>query len=82
MAWYQSERKVRNFFSNLVLLAAVLVTWFYTLYAGTVVSQRYLNKLDLSDYYRDQRVPKFWRTAKDEDEQDEFIPSKLDDSDW
>jgi hypothetical protein len=68
MAWYESERKVKNFVSNLLLLAVVLVAWFYTIYAGTVVSQRYLYKLDLSDYYMDQRVPKFWRTTKDNTE--------------
>jgi len=65
-----SRRKNNDLIANAILLAATLIAWFYAIYAGAVVSKRYLDRLDLSDYYLDQRVPKFWRTTSDEGEID------------
>ena len=34
---------------NFILLAVVLICWFYVLYAGRVATLRYLEKLDFSE---------------------------------
>jgi hypothetical protein len=44
-----SKQKLVDFLSNAILLCVVLLCWFYVLYAGRVVTERYLEKVDFSE---------------------------------
>lgn len=53
--WYYSDRKVKELLLNLLCLLVVLVSWFYVIRAGKVLSERYLDRVDLSQFYREER---------------------------
>ena len=44
-----SRAKCVELVGDLILLAVVLICWFYVLYAGRVATLRYLEKLDFSE---------------------------------
>ena len=44
-----SRTKCVELVGDLILLAVVLICWFYVLYAGRVATLRYLEKLDFSE---------------------------------
>ena len=44
-----SRAKCVELAGDLILLAVVLICWFYVLYAGRVATLRYLEKLDFSE---------------------------------
>ena len=46
-----SDKQIGYYFVNCLLLAAVVLSWTYTILAGKVVSQKYLDGLDLSLFY-------------------------------
>ncbi len=56
MTWLDSNRKVKELLSNFVLLAIVVVSWTYVVIAGRFVSRRYLQNIDLSEYYREEHM--------------------------
>lgn len=47
---FSSDRKSKELVLNLILAALVLVAWGYVIAAGRVVSERYLSRLDLSQF--------------------------------
>ena len=54
-----SERKTQDFFANAILFAVAIVSWVYAIKAGAIVSKRYLESIDLSQFHQDERVPNF-----------------------
>ena len=44
-----SKQKLIDFLSNVILFCLVLLCWFYVLYAGRTVTERYLEKIDFSE---------------------------------
>ncbi len=63
MGWFASERRTKEFLFNLVLLAVVLISWGYVIAAGRFVSERYLGRIDLTQFQdeRERRAPQFWQ---------------------
>ena len=55
-----SQRKLNEKLLNFVLFAIVILSWSYVIIAGTEVSKRYLQRVDLSQYSRDEKVPEFF----------------------
>ena len=47
-----SNRQVGYYLVNGFLFGVVVLSWTYTILAGKVVSERYLQKLDLTLFYR------------------------------
>ncbi len=66
MAWYHSNRRVKEFACNIVLAAVVLLSWGYVILAGRTVSERYLSRLDLTQFQDDRGVPQFWQKLKEQ----------------
>ena len=46
-----SDRQVGYYFVNCFLLGVVVLSWTYTILAGKFVSENYLERLDLSQFY-------------------------------
>ena len=47
MIWENlSNRRLNDILSNFVLLCVVLICWFYVLYAGKVMCERYLDTVN------------------------------------
>ena len=61
-AWYHSDRKVKELLINTLALVVVLISWYYVIAAGKVLSERYLKTIDLSKYQDQQQRPNsgFW----------------------
>lgn len=53
-----SDRALINSGTNLILLAITILSWAYVIAAGRFVSERYLQKIDLS-LYQDERISQF-----------------------
>ncbi len=54
-AWYHSDRKVKELLINTLALVVVLISWYYVIAAGKVLSERYLKTIDLSKYQDQQQ---------------------------
>ena len=55
----QSLRSVNETIANIVLIAIVVLSWTYVILAGKFVSERYLKSIDLTEYQKNEIVPKF-----------------------
>ena len=49
LLYTKSKKKTVELLSNTILFCVVLLCWFYVLYAGRIVTERYLEKLDFSE---------------------------------
>ena len=55
----QSLRSVNVTIANIVLFAIVVLSWTYVILAGKFVSERYIKSIDLTEYQKNEIVPKF-----------------------
>ena len=55
----QSLRSVNETIANIVLFAIVVLSWTYVILAGKFVSERYIKSIDLTEYQKNEIVPKF-----------------------
>ena len=51
-----SDQQLAYYAVNIVLFAVVVLSWTYTILAGKIVSERYLQRLDLSQFYGQEDV--------------------------
>ena len=54
-----SIRSVNEIIANIFLFSIVVLSWVYVILAGKFVSERYLKSIDLTEYQKNEVVPKF-----------------------